>query len=125
MNEQGIFNEVFKYFGLPGVIILYLMWDRWQDRNTEKELEDERKKRKASGDWISGQDFKRVSDDLTALTVKMNGHLEKEALEDVKLAKMESEQDHFKENIVEIKENQKETFRLISEIKTMLVESHK
>ena len=125
MNEQGILNEVFKYFGLPGVIILYLVWDRWQDRNTEKELENERKKRRSSGEWISGQEFKRVSDDLMALTVKMNGHLEKEAVEDVKIAKMESEQDHFKENIVEIKENQKETFRLISEIKNMLVESHK
>ena len=125
MNEQGILNEVFKYFGLPGVIILYLMWDRWQDRNTEKELEEERKKRKASGDWISGQEFKRVSGDLTALTVRVNGHLEKEAEENVKIARMELEQDHFKENIVEIKDNQKEMFRLISEIKTMLVESHK
>ena len=124
MDEHGLLDGVFKHYGLNGIIILFLMWEKWNDKKEEKEI----KQKQSSGEWVTWQDVKTSQDKIKELSdiVKMNSlivdeHLKKEALEDIKIAKMENEQDHFKENIVEIKDNQKAIFTMIADIKSFLI----
>ena len=123
MDEQ-ISLYIIKHWGIQGVLIVYLIWDKYQDKIEEKNL----KAKQCSGEWVSWQDVREsqqkiqgVENKMVALTEKLEDHLKEVALKDIRMAKMESEQDHLKENTVEIKENQKAMFSMIAEIKSYLI----
>lgn len=70
---------------------------------------------------LAHSEHQEIKERVDKMEIAIGNHLEKEALEDIRLAKMESEQDHFRESVVEFKENQKAIFSMISEVKNMLI----
>ena len=104
---------IYEKYGLAGLLLIYFLGDKiiWPRLMQWKKGDN----------YVSFKDVKELKENLSILNGKIAAHLEKEALEDIHMAKMESEQDHFKESIVELKDNQKATFLMVSEIKNMLI----
>ena len=130
MNEQIVLDTILRRWGLPGIFLLFVpailhfVYDKWNDKKSYRELEKTKQEKIESGEWISGESFKRMGNDLNMLTEKVNEHSIKEAEKDIKMAKIESEVNHIKENFTEIKENQKAMFQIITEIRSYQL-SHK
>ena len=101
--------KVFEKYGLPGAITLFIFWDKFVYP----------KWKKSQGNYVSYKDLKLQIDKIVD---KLELHLEKEAKEDILFATMKNEQDHFKEEVKEFKENQKAIFLMISEIKNLLIQ---
>ena len=76
-------------------------------------------KKYVSGSYVSYKDLdKKLSD----LIIKVEKHLEKEAEEDIRMAKHETELQFLKEEQDEAKGDIKDIFRLLSEIKNLMIE---
>ena len=105
MDEQVLkfISEAIKGgYGIP--IILWFLYDKWRDRRERNELEE----KKRNGNYISWESMdKRIE----VINGKLERHLEKEAGEEAKFAKLDAGHEHLKENIVDIKQ----TLREISE----------
>lgn len=119
MDELKLLAELIKTQGLAGVLAAILVWDKliypqWKKRN---------------GSFVS---YKEIDDKLLnhgmrliGMENKLGYHLERMAKDDIKMAKIETEHDHFKESMQDFKENQKAIFKMISEIKNMMIEDRK
>ena len=115
MNE-GIIEQIFKHGGLGGLAIALILFKTYKDWNDDKKESKEIETKKQSGEYVSYMDVKRMGIDLDALTAKLNG-------QDVKMAKMETEQDYLKESIIEFRDNQKEMFKILTEMRSHIIKS--
>ena len=108
--------EAAKKYGMSGIISLFIIWDKFIYPQWKK----------SQGNFVSYKDLKeqleKLEGKVSAYEVKLSAHLDKEAQEDIVLAKMQSEQDHFKEEFKDFKENQKAIFAMISDIKNILIQ---
>lgn len=132
---EDLLSQALKQYGLPGVVILYLIWDKYQDRKETKSFEREKTEKIANGEWISHEEFKHNVDDIKSMqedceTVRdqvdllkdrLNDHLDKEHLEDIKIGQIELKQIFMEKIVEEIKDDQKEMFKMISAIKNHLL----
>ncbi len=110
MDEIKIFTELIKTQGLAGAIAVLFIWDKF--------IRPQMRKR-------AGKHFpsEEMNQKIEKLEKTLSGHLEKEAIKDIRIAKMEVEQDHFKERLTEFSADQKSMFALISEIKNFLIQN--
>ena len=102
-------------YGIP--FCLWFLYEKWQEKQEAKEI----KAKKASGDYVSFEDVKELKEIVKA-------HLIKEAQEDIVMANVQSELKHHQEKFEDLKEifnkyeeNQKDAFKLISQIKDHLI----
>ena len=124
-------DAIFKFIGeaikggyaIP--FIVFYIWDKWNDRKESKKL-DEKKK---SGEYVSFEEVRELKEDLRTLDGKFNSHIAEEAEKDARMIKVEMGHDHLKENIMdikshlqELKDNQKDIFRLVSETKNLMIQ---
>lgn len=134
MEQYKWFIEAIKILGYPMGITIYLLFEAREKRLEDlKEREEERKekveleRKKASGEYVSWGQLKgkldRFSDHLKYLEDKVSSHLEKEAMEDIRLAKMETDQVNLKEMVIELKESREKLFSMVADIKTFLMEN--
>lgn len=65
---------------------------------------------------------RRVDEDFENLKKKIDDHLVKEALEDVRMAVMEETLKHQGEKIEETKDEITAIFKILSEIKTLMIQ---
>ena len=111
-----ILREAAKQYGMSGIISLFIIWDKFIYP----------KWKKSQGNYVSYKDLKdqleRLEGRISVHEVNLSTHLAKEAQEDIMLAKMQIEQDHFKEEFKDFKENQKAIFAMISDIKNILIQ---
>ena len=112
-----LFSEAIKNgYGIP-----FIIWFLW-----EKKIQFSRKK---SGDWVSWKDLKfkmdRISDHLKYVEEKVSAHLEKEAMEDIKVGKMEVKIENFDEFMAEMKKTRDNIYALLSDIKDKMIEMAK
>ena len=134
MNEQFAIESILKHYGLPGIFLLFLpsilhfAYNKWEDKKDTKESADEKRRKIESGEWITYQDFKAANekveelrDQMDVMTGRINDHLEKEALEDIKMAKIEIKQDHSDDRMNKIELHVEKIFDMLGEIKTMLI----
>lgn len=84
---EKVVGDVYKQYGLLGLIVLllgaviiYIIWDRFQDVKEAKKLED----KKRSGDYVSFDDVKELKE-------TMKNHLASEATEDARFTKIENQ----------------------------------
>lgn len=115
---DDVFAKVFAQWGLPGVIILYLVWDKWRDAKIEDALRGSAEKRKLDGTHLAIENMdhkiKEVGDKLAA-------HLEKKAEEDVMLEGMRKDIERSGDNIRRHDENIEKIFGMVSALKDSLI----
>jgi len=125
VEELKTLLELTKIYGLPAGIIVYLLWERRQERLSELDEKDWLEKKKASGEWVSWEDLKnkidRMQDHIKYLEVKVSDHLEKEMQEDLKINSMEKDIQFQVKEIDRTKGEIQEIFKLLSEIKNMMI----
>ena len=119
MDEQkliqsagGLLSQILTQHGIEGVIGLWIIYEKW--------IKPWRKK--DNGEWISYKDIKLVKEKQDAMEVKLNGHLEKSAQEDLKINSMEKDIQYQGKEIEESKKNISDVFKILSEIKTLMIE---
>ena len=111
---------IFKQNGLVGLICIFLLWDRiYRPHKARKSEESERERKRASGEWVSWSDLKKKLDFLEKI---IQDHLEKEAQEDVRMAKMETTIEFNGKEIQESKEDIKNIFKILGEIKNLIIQ---
>lgn len=71
---------ILERHGVAGIIVGFLLWDKIGKPWWKKNVKD---------DWISWKDVKANRKDIEAMKEILNGHLEKEAQEDILIGKMQ------------------------------------
>ena len=97
MDEIKIIEALYsliKSQGLPTVLLCFFLWDKFIKP----------RQRKSKGEWVSWESLQKRLEDLEKT---IHDHLEKEAQEDVRFAKMESESVGIKEMNIQILERMK------------------
>lgn len=88
-SAGGLVSDLLSRHGIEGIIGFWLIYEKW--------IRPWRKK--GNEEWISWRDVKFVKERQEALETKINLHLEKEAEEDIRLAKMEVKMDAIDDKI--------------------------
>ena len=114
MEELKLLLEAAKSgYALP--IIAWFLLDKgkvWQRKRTGKYVSYE----------TLAEDIDRMEKSVEQLNVKLNGHLEKAASEDIKVSVMENDIKHQGGEITETKEDVKNIYRILGEIKNLIIE---
>lgn len=95
-------------YGWLGVLTLFLVWDKVAKPFIKKR----------NGTFVS---WELLAETIEKMEIKLNGHLEKEQIEDIKMERLFTEHDHFKESLAKSEQNQQRIYDMISEIKNMII----
>ena len=156
---EKLASEVYTQYGFMGLIVLllgavivYIIWDKYHDSLKEEKEKAAVEEKKKSGTYVSWEvlddKIKTLETKFAWLDVKMTGaiqanvelerrhteFLRKEQAGMERFAVLETNQNHFKEDIIDIKEvlremkqfsqqAQQKSYDLISEIKDLLIKS--
>lgn len=122
--------------GLVIPLALIIAWDKWRDREEKKDLAEKKK----NGEYVSWESMDArikgvegkisgANEKLLAFEKDWHSHMMVENLEEGRFTKLEAEIPHLKENISdvkgvlqEVKENQRDIFSMIAEIKNMMIQ---
>lgn len=111
MDEIKIVLEFAKTYGLSGLIVMVLLWDKY--------IKPYRKKN--SGEWVSYKDVHQLAEQVKKMENRLETRLQKQSEEDIKINSMEKDIQFQGEEIREAKGDVKDIFRILSEIKNMLI----
>lgn len=114
-NATSLVSEILKVIasnGISGIIGLALIYYKW--------IEPWRKK--GRDEWISWRDVKDMKEVIAEQKLTLTHHLEQEQKENVKFAVMETKIANQERETVEMKGDIKDVFRVVSEIKNMMIE---
>jgi len=111
-SASSLIANILSRHGLEGLIGVWLVYQKF--------IEPIIKKRK--DEWYSWRDIKELKEKADYMQAQLNGHLAKEAEEDIKISGMEKDIEYHKSEILESKSDIKEVFRVLSEIKTLLIQ---
>lgn len=121
-SATGLIGDILQSVanhGLEGLLGIFILYKHWFEPKKEAK-EEERKK--AAGEWIEWSDVKQVKEELTELKATLNNHLVKEQEEDIKMKAMEKDIQYQGAEITETKGDVKDIFRILGEIKNLIIE---
>ena len=102
--------------GWIGIVSIIIFWDKFSPFY----------KKYISGNYVS---WKFMSEKLAMIEKSLNGHLEeykefmkRENDENIRMAKTETKIENIEEVIRDIKQNQHDTFQLLSEMKSIMIQ---
>ena len=119
-GATSLISEILKAIvshGVEGIIGLWLIWDKW--------IFPRLKKNKDKGERLSWRDINAMKEAIVKLDFALSQHLEEEQKENVKFAVMDVRVANQEKETVEIKGDIKDVFRILSEIKNMMIEKGK
>lgn len=109
-----ILNTIARH-GIEGIIGIWIIYDKWISPHLKKNR-DSREER------FSVRDIKNMRESIAKLDFALSHHLEKEQQEDVKFAVLDNRVTNQERETEEIKGDIKDVFRIVSEIKNMMIE---
>lgn len=128
---MGWIGEFVKQNGLVGTLLLLFVLDKlkiidkFNKKYRNKPISEDHPHRRAEDNEETIHYHRRDRDDFVELKKLVQDHLAKEALEDIRMGVMESEQKNFKENLIETKEEISKIFEILGEIKTLMIKDRK
>ena len=121
-GATSLISELLKILtshGIEGIIGIWLVWEKWINPRLKRGRED----------WVSWRDVKAMKEKQIELEKRqdahealVNGSLLKESEKEVKLAVMGTQIVNQERELTEIKVDIKDIFRVVSEIKNMMIE---
>ena len=135
---ENIPAELFTKYGWNGVIsavIIFLLRDWWETRKEERKQEAAIEQKKASGDYVDYKDVielkarmemvqRHSSADRESLHSHLKDYVEfqkEEAKENIRMGVMENNIQHQGQELSETKEDVKNIYRIMGEIKDLII----
>ena len=107
-------HEIYAKYGLGGLLLTYFLWD--------KLIYPKFLRWKKGEHYVSFKDISDLKDKFKMLNNKIERHLEKEAIEDIRLGTMENQLDNQEKRMDKQTHDMETMFTLISNIKDKMIE---
>ena len=98
-----ITKEFFSKYGPFSIVAGYLIYDRWTEWKEDRKQEQELKRKKESGEYISWKDLQTTLEmqgrHISKIESLLDEHLEKEKQEDIMIGKLQTNHENLKEKV--------------------------
>lgn len=116
-------SEVFQHYGISGLVALAYCYDRFYlSKKEEKQEEEEKRRKKESGEWVDWKTVKDLDARLNTFLADNKVFMEKEAEENLVINSLAKDVEFQGKEIAETKADVQDIFKLMSEIKTLIIQ---